>query len=321
MSSSEGATREHAHATEAHGRFTATEARQAKRLVLVLFLTAAFAGLELAGATLARSQVLLADGVHLLLDVVALALSVAAMRIAVRAPSDRFTFGLRRIEPMAALLNGVLVVAVAVAIAHEAIEGFTEVLAPRPTLMLIVAALALVVHGVSAWLIHDAIEGTHPHDHDAHAGHSHGHALNLRAVWLHLVGDVLGSITALFAAIAIRFGASTRLDAAGSLLVALLLLGGAVKLLRDACLVLLDAAPSHLPTRAVRDLVLSEKGVRGVRELRVWTLGAGHDAVAVSVLAEGGDAQLTGRLRERLRHDLEVEFVTVEVTTDSVVDG
>jgi len=316
--------------------FTAAENRQAQRLGVVLAITAAFVTLELSGAVLARSDVLLADGAHLLLDVLALALSIAAMRLAVRAPSERFTFGLRRVEPMAALFNGFLVVVVACAIIAEAVDDFHSTSSPRPTIMLIVAAAAVVVHGISAWLIHDAIGhvgqphghehgGAHVHEHehehgDAHEHgkerpHAHGHTLNLRAVWLHLMGDMLGAITALIAAIVIRFGGSPRVDAAGSVVVALILLAGAIRLVRDATLVLLDAAPIHLPAQAVQKVVLAEPGVVGVSQLRVWSLGAGHDAVMLRVRVgdAAGNVGLASRLRERLHHDLGVELCTVEV--------
>lgn len=299
--------------------FTFAEERQARRLKVVLGLTVVFVALELTGAIAARSQALLADAIHLLLDVFALALSIVAMRLAIRPPSERFTFGLRRVEPLAAVLNGVLVAAASCAITAEAVSSFASPTSPRPTLMLVVAAAALVVHGVSAWLIHDAIEHRpHPggHDHDAAGHHAHGHTLNLRGVWLHLVGDVLGAVAALVAAIIIRLGGPRVADPVGSLLVAAMLMAGALKLLRDATLVLLDAAPSHLPTRAVRDAVRAEPGVLDIAHLRVWTLGAGHDAVALKVRAASADGGLAGRIRRRLHDDLGVEFVTVEVADE-----
>ena len=288
----------------------------------MLCITVVFASLELTGAVLAKSDVLIADGAHLLLDVVALALSLAAMRLAIRPPSDRFTFGLRRVEPMAALLNGVLVVIVAALILREAVVDLEGTSAPRPTIMLIVAGTALVVHGISAWLIHDAIGHGHTaHDEHAghahgHEGHAHGHALNLRSVWLHLMGDLLGALTALVAALVIRYGGSPHFDAGGSIVVALLLLAGAGKLLKDATFVLLDAAPAHLPTQAVKDLLLTSPGVLEVRQLRVWSLGAGHDAVLAVVRADPAAPALAAAVRERLHHELGVELSVVEVEVD-----
>lgn len=303
--------------------FTQAESRQARRLGTVLVLTAVFVVLEFAGAIAARSQVLLADAVHLLLDVFALGLSIVAMRIAIKAPTERFTFGFRRVEPLTAVLNGVLVLLASTVIVAEAWADLRSTVAPRPTVMLVVAAAALGIHGWSAWLIHDAIEHrgapaeSPVHEH-GHPHRHHGHTLNLRGVWLHLVGDALGAIAALVAAIVIRAGGPTVVDPLGGILVALLLAGGALKLLHDAALVLLDAAPAHLPTHAVRELVRSEPGVAAIAHLRVWTLGAGHDAVAVKVKMAGEEEArgLAARLGERLRHELGVELVTVEVTQD-----
>ena len=308
-----------------HGSFSRAEARQAHRLGIVLAVTVVFAAMELAGAVVARSQVLLADGVHLLLDVFALGLTIGAMRLAVQPPSDRFTFGLRRVEPLTALFNGVLVLAVACVIAWDAVLDLRSVTSPRPTVMLIVASAALVVHGASAWLIHDAMSHrgreAHHHDHGSdhrpEHGRSHGHALSLRAVWLHLAGDTLGALVALFAAMAIRLGGSPRVDPVGSLVVAVILALGAARLLRDAALVLLEAAPHHLPSRIVRDAVRTETGVVDVVQLRVWTLGAGHDAAAVRVRAASPDPSLATRIHDRLRDALGIEFVTVEVTHDA----
>jgi cobalt-zinc-cadmium efflux system protein len=317
----------HAHTTSS-GAFTGAEARQAKRLAVVLAITLAFSSLELTGAILARSDVLLADAVHLVLDVFALALSIVAMRLAVRPPTDRFTFGLRRVEPLAALLNGLLVLLAACAIVREGVLDFQSTTSPRPGLMLVVAAAALVVHGVSAWLIHDAIEhrvaspggdgATELHSNEH--GHAHGHHLSLRAVWLHLAGDALGAIVALVTATVIRFGGPPRADAAGSILVGLILAAGSIKLLRDATLVLLDAAPAHLPAHVIREVVGAEPGVVEVVDVRVWTLGAGHHAAAITVRAESLETDPVARIHDRLHGKMGIELVLVQVLREGDQD-
>jgi Co/Zn/Cd efflux system component len=124
---------------------------------------------------------------------------------------------------------------------------------------------------------------------------------------------MLGAVTALIAAVVIRLGGSPHVDAGGSVVVALLLLAGAAKLLRDATYVLLDATPAHLPADAVRSVVLAEPGVADVSQLRVWSLGAGHDAVLVRVRGTGETRGLGARVRERVQHQLGVELCTVEV--------
>ncbi len=328
-----------------HGEFTPREAKQARRLFMVLVLIAAFFAVELAGALAARSVVLQADALHLLMDVLALAMSLTAMRVAVRRPTPRFTFGMRRAEPVAAIFNAMLVLGATAQIVHEAIAELRESAKPEAGIMLIVAIAALVVNGISAWLLHGAIHhhdhghdhaghdhaghdhaghdhAGHDHAHDAHipaaakAAKAHGHALNLRGAWLHLLGDILGSIAALIAAIVIRFGGPAAVDPIASFLVAAILVAGAYRLIRDATLVLLEAAPVHLPVGAVREVILAFPGVLEVHDLHVWTLGAGHDAITAHVRAK--DAAIARNLSRRLRDAFQTEYVTVqvEVTTD-----
>jgi cation diffusion facilitator family transporter len=321
------------------GKFTAGEARQARRLTIVLALVAVFFVLELAGALAARSVVLQADALHLLTDVLALAMSLLAMRLAVRRPTPRFTFGLRRAEPVAAIFNAILVLGATFQIVREAIGALEGHGAPEPGLMLLVATAALVVNGVSAWLLHDAIgHAGHAHDPDnpdelahAHAHHhdhahhkpdsgvkkAHGHALNLRGAWLHLLGDTLGALAALVAALVIRFGGPVAADPIASFLVATILVLGAVRLVRDATLVLLEAAPPHLPVRAIRAVSVGFPGVREVHDLHVWMLGAGHDAITVHVRTDSPDPAFGSKLSARLRSQFDVEYVTVQVEASS----
>ena len=294
------------------GTFTAAERKQAKRLVLVLLILASFFGLELAGALLARSNVLKADALHLLMDVFAIAMSLLAMRLAVRTPTPRFTFGLRRAEPVAAIFNAVLVLGATTEIVREGVLELRGGEPPAAGIMLVVSIGALLVNGLSAWLLHDAI---------GHAGHgggerdAHGHALNLRGARLHLLGDTLGSLAALVAALALRFGGPPSVDPLASFAVAGILVLGAFGLLKAAVLFLLEAAPAHLPVATIRAVVSTFPGVIDIHDMHVWTLGAGHDAITVHVRANKSDPELGPRLSKKLREAFAVEYVTVQVET------
>jgi cobalt-zinc-cadmium efflux system protein len=317
---------DHAPGSSPGGKFTAGEARQAKRLLIVLVTVAIFFVGELAGAIAARSEVLKVDALHLLMDVFALAMSLVAMRVAVRRPTARFTFGMRRAEPVAAMFNAGLVIVATVGIVREGIQELLYGAShPNAGIMLYVAMAALVVNGLSAWLLHGAIHQGHDHDQASHDGHEHGHgshghghAMNLRGVWLHLLGDTLGSLAALIAAIVIHFEGPVSIDPIASFLVAAILLFGAFRLIRDATLVLLEAAPLHLPVGAVRQVVGAFPGVLEVHDLHVWTLGAGHDAITVHVRADvNADATLARRISDTVRAKFHVEYVTVQVESES----
>jgi cation diffusion facilitator family transporter len=218
--------------------------------------------------------------------------------------------------------------------------------------MLLVAIGGLVVNGVSAWLIHGAIGATGAHDHvhahahehehvhehehqhelrgeepcqdydhhhiAHHAHHGRGHVLNLKGAWLHLFGDALGSLAAVVAAMAIKLGASSKVDPLASFVVAAILVYGSVHLLYEAVLVLLEASPPHLAVDRVRAAILGTEGVAELHELHVWTLGAGHDAISAHVSATTGDPSLGGRVEAALRRQFQVEYVTIQVELGGV---
>lgn len=335
------------------GLSAATERRQSTRLFIVLLLIGAFFVVELVGAKIARSDVLEADAFHLLMDVFALGISLAAMRLASRRPSERFTFGLRRAEPMAAFANGVLVLGVGLELVRDAIEHLGHPSMPHSELMLAVATAALVMNGLNAWLLHGAMGHSHHghahghahhhgdarhghdhthhhHDHDHDDDHTHdqdhghssddvgarGHHLNLRGAWLHLLGDALGSLAAFLAGLAIRFGAPPVIDPLASFLVVAILVVGALRLLRDAGLVLLEAAPAHLPVAKIEKALLSVQGIVHVSTVHVWSLGTGHDAITARVRTSSSDPNLGTRAAEYLSKKFTVEYVTVQVEVE-----
>jgi len=319
---------------------TETEKKQSNRLFIVLLMISGFFVVELTGAKMAKSDVLAADAFHLLMDVLALGISLGAMRLAARKPTRRFTFGLRRAEPMAALANGILVLGAAVEIVRDALEHMTGTQAtPHSGLMLGVASAALVVNGINAWLLHGAMaEGGHGHHHhghghghahhhhahdhdaaaddDAEAGEDRGHQLNLRGAWLHLLGDALGSLAAFIAGLAIRLGASNLVDPLASFVVVAILVIGALRLIRDAALVLLEAAPGHLPVARIEKALLAVDGITHVTALHVWSLGTGHDAVTAHIRVGPNKPNPCAKACDSLRTKFSVEFVTIQIETD-----
>jgi len=181
--------------------------------------------------------------------------------------------------------------------------------------MLGVALMALVVNGLSAWLLHDAIGHAHPHAHDPdnpddhdHASHgpgkAQGHALNLRGAWLHLMGDA-SRHRRIGAALVIRFGGPVAADPIASFVVAAILLFGSVRLLRDATLVLLESAPAHLRRPPSASSSWAPR-VIAIHDLHVWTLGAGHEALTVHVRTDEPDPAFGQKLSESIRSRLAV---------------
>jgi len=227
-------------------------------------LAASYMIAEVAGGFLTGSLALLADAGHMLSDSAALALALFAAWVAERPPDSRWTYGHARAEILAALAQGVALVAVALLIAFEAwarLEAPREVLAPG---MFAIATGGLVVNLAALAILN--------------AGRKH--SLNIRGAWLHVLGDTLGSVGAMAAAVLIwRFGWYWA-DPSASLAISVLILFSAWQLIREAIDVLMEAAPRALDTEEIARSLGDVDGVQSVHDLHVWSLG--HAQIALS---------------------------------------
>lgn len=133
---------------------------------------------------------------------------------------------------------------------------------------------------------------------------------------MHLLGDALGSLAAFAAGLAIRLGVPPVIDPLASFLVVAILVIGAIRLLRDAGYVLLEAAPAHLPVAKVEKALLSLDGVSRVSALHVWSLGTGHDAISARVRTTSTDPKLGAQASDLLRRRFSADYVTVEVEVE-----
>lgn len=245
-----------------------------RRLRLVLLLTGVFMVVEAVGGWMSGSLALLADAGHMLTDVGALALALGSSWIAQRPADDRRTYGWLRGEILAALVNGVALFVIAILICVEAWERLHSPAPIRTGLFATVAAAGLVVNLISLRLLH------------AHQSAS----LNTRAAYLHVMGDLLGSVGALLAAGIIALTGWTPADPILSVLLSLLIVAGAWRLVRESVDILLDAAPAGLSLDDVRRCMLEVPGVCDVHDLHVWTVTSG--VIALSAHANVPDLTL-----------------------------
>ena len=260
---------------------------QSKRLWIVLGLTAAFMVAEVVGGVLSNSLALLADSGHMLADVGALALSLIAMRMALHPPSPDRTFGYVRMEILAALVNGATLLLVSGWIVWEAwgrLGAPQEVDGP---LMMAVAGVGLIVNVVGAGLLH-----SHAHEN-----------LNVRGAYLHVLGDLLGSIGAIGAGALILLTGWTPIDAVVSMAIAGLIVLGAWRLVKEATGVLLEMVPAHVDMEDVLGDLQSIPNIHSVHDLHVWTLTSGF--VALSGHAVLDDPTHHQRVLDEIRDRME----------------
>jgi cobalt-zinc-cadmium efflux system protein len=281
----------HAHAEE--------QELSRRRLVIVLVLTAVFMGIELVGGLLANSLALIADAGHMLSDVGALGLSWFAMWFAKRPATAAKSYGYRRLEILAALANGVALTIIALTIFWQAWLRFHT---PEPVqggLMLGVAVAGLAVNLGAAAILH----------------RSSAHSLNLRGAYLHVMGDLLGSVGAIIAAVLILLTGWLAADPLISCLVAGLILFGSWRLVMDSVDILLEAVPRHLDLDAVRKAILQVPGVEEVHDLHVWTLTSGFLAMSGhAVIADPMTHRaVLDAIHSRMHDDFGISHVTVQV--------
>jgi cobalt-zinc-cadmium efflux system protein len=281
-----GHAHDHAHHAHAHGHHAHTDGDRGamtKRLVWVLAITAVFMVAELVGGILAGSLALLADAGHMFTDVAALALSVFAIRLARRPATTKRTFGYVRLEILAALVNGASLLVIAGLILFEAWRRLSAPVEVDGGLMLGVATLGLAVNIVGAKLLH-----SHAHEN-----------LNVRGAYLHVLGDLLGSVGAIAAGIVIVTTGWTAADPIVSVLIALLILWGAWNLVREAADILLESAPAHVDMDAVLADLAGVEGLDEVHDVHVWTLTSGF--VALSAHGVIDDPRQHTRILEEIR--------------------
>ena len=268
-------------------------------LTFVLLLTGSFMVVEFVGGLLANSLALLADAAHMLTDVAAIGLSLFALWFSQRPASPEKTYGYLRWEILAALINGATLIVLSLFIFWEAWQRFRAPVEVEGALMLAVAGAGLLVNIVAAVMLHSAA----------------GHNLNVRGAYLHVLGDLLGSVGAIIAAVLILATGWSVADPLVSVLVGGLILFSSWKLVRESVDVLLEAVPRHIDVRAVHDTMREVPGVDHVHDLHVWTVTSGFLAMSGhAVVADPAHNQtVLEEIQRRLRERFGIDHVTIQL--------
>ncbi len=273
-----------------------------RRVLLAAVLTCGFMAVEAVGGFLTGSLALLADAGHMLTDSVALVLAYVAYRMGDRPGTSRMTYGFDRLKILVAYTNGLTILAIALWIVLEAVG---RLMAPPSILggaMFGIATAGLIINVVVFAVL---------------AGGDR-ESLNLRAAILHVLGDLLGSVATIAAALIILVTGWLPADPLLSMLVALLLVVSAWRLMRESGLILLEAAPPRIDRNAVaRDIEKNAEGVVDVHHMHVWTLdGKQLLATLHARLSRGSDAEHSiAAIKERLSEAHGIHHATVEVET------
>lgn len=292
----------HDHAPAAGGIRSASSRRL---LAISLSLTATVMIVQVVGAILTGSLALLADAAHMFTDASALVIALIAASVAARPADDRRTFGYQRAEVFGALINAVILIALA---AWVAVEGIGRLLNPGDVevaggLMLVVAVVGLIANAISMWLLSRAQRTS----------------INVRGAYLEVMGDLIGSAAVIVAAVIILTTGWMPADAVASLFIAAMIIPRAIALLREVFSVLSESAPKGTAVSEIRTHLLGYEGVTGVHDVHVWQLTRGapvftaHVSVDPALIADGRSAGLLSEMQACLADHFDVAHSTFQL--------
>lgn len=257
-----------------------------KALSAALAVTGVVFLAELIGGWISGSMALMADAMHMLSDAAGLIIAVVAVMAGRRQATAQATYGYRRIEVLAALVNAVTVIVISVFIVIEALKRLQSPAVVDVTTMLAIAVIGLVANAVSAWILSRHREAS----------------VNVEGAFLHVVVDMLGSVAVIVAAVVIHFTGLKAADVVASLLIAALVIPRAWQLLSTSAKVLLEQVPHGFEVETVEPALHALDGVEDVHDLHLWSLDGSHVLATVHlVVSDEADA---GRLLDEAQHAL-----------------
>lgn len=268
--------------------------------MLVMGITLAVVVIQVAGAAWSGSLSLLADAGHMLSDAAGVFIALLASWIAARPATVRSTYGYQRAEVLAALANSILLMVIAVVITIEAVRRLGEPSEVRTDVMLVAALLGGAANLVCLLILHGG----------------HKDSLNVRGAYLEVLGDLLGSIAVVIAAVVIALTGYQQADAIASILIAVMIVPRAWSLLTDVINVLLESAPKGVDPEMIREHILKVRGVVDAHDIHAWTITSGVPVFSAHVVidAESLNAEGVDRMLDRLASCLSNHFDTEHCT-------
>ncbi|HEX5369153.1 MAG TPA: cation diffusion facilitator family transporter [Dehalococcoidia bacterium] len=271
----------------------------AGRLRLVLILTAAYMIVEVVGGFATGSLALIADAGHMFTDVAGVSMALFAIKLASRPATTQKTYGYYRLEILAALANGMLLIAVAVYILFEASRRFSGTHDVMGWPMLGVATLGLVVNLASAYLLFEGQKTS----------------LNVKAAFLEVISDLLGSVAVIVAGIVILTTGFDLIDPIASVFIGIFILPRTWHLMSEAAHVLLEGAPRNVNIEHIREHILGARDVVGLHDLHVWSMTSGMPVMSAHVVVadEARPGDVLDELCECLQEHFDIEHSTIQI--------
>jgi len=280
-----------------------------RELLIALVITAFIMIVELVGGLLSNSLALLSDAAHMLTDILALLLSVLAFRFSTKPPTKKTTFGFHRVEIFAAQINGAVLVFLSLFIFYEAYKRLIEPEPIKTLLMMIIAGVGLVANLVSALILHKSSKKN----------------LNVKASFLHIMGDLFSSLGVIIGGLIIHFTGWYIIDPILSIMIGLIILKGAYGVVMETANVLLEAVPGHINLEELIRQIEAMEGVESFHDVHLWTITSGMYALSGHVLIRdqmvSESTEILEGIREHLGKLYNINHTTLQFECESCEAG
>lgn len=296
-------TRAHSH-TPGHNHVH--EHSDIRPLRIAIALTGTVFVVQIVGGFVSGSLALLSDAGHVLIDLASLLIAFIGLRVAAKAKEKhdaRYTFGLRRIEILAALTNGMMLFGICIYILIEAIRRFAHPEHVHAGSMLVIAVIGFVANAVSARYLHKS-------EH-----------ITTRSAYLHVITDLLSSGGVIIGAIVIAITDWDWVDPVLSILIALVVIRGAIRVVREAGIILMESSPNHILPAEVKATLLTLEGISNVHDVHVWQLGAKEYAASVHVVSSRASDDVVQEVQHTLQEKFLIGHTTVQVESHNLHDA
>ncbi len=272
-----------------------------RRLALSLGLTLLFVVVEVLAGLYANSLALLTDAAHNATDAIALALTWWALRFTTRPANSGKTYGYHRAGILVALVNSTTLVLISLGIFYDAYRRLMAPPVVKADVLIGVGLAAVLVNLVTALLVRRGSQ----------------HDLNLKSAYVHLMGDVLSTVGAVAAGIAIRFTGMDWLDPLVSIFIGLLILWNAWGILRESVSILMESTPADIDMEALQQDILKVEGVRGVHDLHVWSIAQSLRSLSAHIITDdiqvSQTATVQSAISELLGHKYGIGHATLQL--------
>jgi cobalt-zinc-cadmium efflux system protein len=275
-----------------------------KALFSSFLLIAGFMIVEVIGGIVTNSLALLSDAGHMLSDAASLGLSFFAIKLGEKRGTQVNTYGFKRFEIIAAALNGLLLMIVSVIIFYEAFHRFFAPPEVQSSGMLFISFIGFLVNIMAAWIL---MKGDKEEN------------LNVRSAFLHVIGDLLGSVGAILAAILIMFFGWTIADPIASVIVAALIIISGFRVTKDSFHILMEGAPTQIDTEKLKEALRKIPMVKEVHDLHIWTITSGYPVLSchLTIMNNGVHDDILLSAQKVLHDEFDIEHSTIQVEKEA----